>query len=105
MARMKRIAGKEAMIRSGKKYGTTVTYEDGTQKVFLTPYGKGAKYAHELRLGHHVTNDGQVKVYSSGKNKGKAIPLSEKAKSYRSGFLQARTDAANAWKAGRKGSK
>ena len=55
--------------KSGKpaKIGTKITNSDGEIKVLLTPSGKGAKYASELKNGKRYTNSGVVKRYNNGK--------------------------------------
>ena len=50
--------------KTGKKIrmGTRVTYSDGSRQTLLTPAGKGAKAAKELKTGIRMTNEGQMKV-------------------------------------------
>ncbi len=83
--------------RSGKdeRIGTFVDFTDGTNITLLTPNGKGAKYAKELEHNVGITNDGFVKK----DKKGRVIKLTDKQRSYRSGYLDARKDAAKAYKA------
>ena len=69
----------------------TVINRNGKQVVLLNPNGKGRKYAYDLRTGKKHTNTGKVK-----KNW-----LSKVEKAYRSGYLKARKDNANAWKSKR----
>ena len=68
------------------KSGKTVT--------LLNPAEKSNKFAKELKTGFKRTNDGHYKL---DENK-KGIRLSDTEKSYRSGYLDARQDNANAYK-------
>jgi hypothetical protein len=83
--------------KSGKEYkkGTSVTYTDGGKQTFLTPSGKGAKYAAELKNNTRYTNDGQVKHDEDGRKLG----LSKAQRSYRAGYLSAQKDSAKAYNA------
>lgn len=83
--------------KSGKnaKSGTVVTYKDGKKQTFLTPSGKGAKYAEEQRTGIARTNDMEVKVGDDGLPK----RLTEKQKAYRGGYLDALKDSSKAYNA------
>ena len=72
----------------------------------LNPSEKGKKFASELKTGVRMTNNGEVK---KGKD-GKPLKLSKsgkdaQARAYRSGYLAARRDSANAFKARKKKSK
>ena len=69
--------------------------KDGKKVTLLNPSEKGAKFAKELKQGVNRTNSVQFKV---DKNK-KAIRLSDKERAYRSGYLDARKDSANCFKA------
>lgn len=60
----------------------------------LNPSQRGRKYASELKEGVECTHTG--KIYQN-KN-GEVFPLSDRQKSYRHGYLDARRDNANAWK-------
>jgi hypothetical protein len=83
--------------KSGKDYkkGTSVTYTDGGKQTFLTPSGKGAKYAAELKNNTRYTNDGQVKYDEDGRKFG----LSKAQRSFRAGYLSAQKDSAKAYNA------
>ena len=101
----KAIVGKEpvfgqSMTKSGQKLraGTRVKYEDGTSSVLLTPAGKDAKAAKELRWGIRMTNSGQPKVDKDGVTK----KLTDSQRAWRSGYLAARKDSAKAYKASKK---
>ena len=61
----------------------------------LNPSEKGAKFAKELKTGFKRTNTGQYKL---NKDK-KGIKLTAEQRSYRAGYLDARKDSANAFKA------
>ena len=69
-------------------------------KIFtlLNPAEKGKKAAKELKTGKRYTNDGQPK---RGKN-GQQLNVTKEGKAWRSGYLNARKDNANAYKAKRK---
>jgi len=67
-------------------------------KTFLNPAQKGLKYATELSLNTHLTNDWEVKQDKNGNE----LKLNDKARAYRSGYLDARTDNANCFKHNRK---
>lgn len=73
----------------------TVYNKNGKAIVLLNPAEKGTKAAAELKLGVHLTNDGQVKRDKDGY----AIPLTDTEKSWRSGVLAARRDSANCYNA------
>ncbi len=68
---------------------------NGKEVVLLNPSEKGAKYAKEMRSGVKTTNDGRIKRDKAGN----AIGLNRTEKSYRAGYLDARKDSANAYKA------
>lgn len=96
MRREKRkIVSKEPRIRNGKRTGTNLIDEDGRKFALLTPHGKGAKYATELKENRRRTNDGLVKKDKNGKEQ----RLTKQQKAFRSGYLQAQTDSARAYKA------
>lgn len=77
------------------RLGTTVEYKDGRVETFLTPSGKGAKYAAELRSGQRRTNDGKLKVDSDGV----VQELTDLQRVWRWGYLTSQKDSANAFKA------
>lgn len=85
--------------------GTRIMNEDGEVRTLLTPAGKGAKYAQELREDKHYTNDGAVKKYLGGSKEGRVKKLTPKERAYRAGYLDARKDSANAFKSKKKGGK
>ncbi len=87
----------KAKKKNGKpaRIGTVCVDSDGNSSVVLTPNGKGAKYAAELKNGKRYTNVGKVKVDGNGEPMG----LSKTQRAYRSGYLQARKDSSNAYKA------
>ena len=79
--------------------GTRIIDSDGATKVLLTPAGKTAKAAEELRRGVKLTNDGQVKLDKYGNPQ----KLTKAEKAHRAGRLDQAKDSANCWKAtGRK---
>jgi len=78
-------------VQFKNKNGKTVT--------LLNPAEKGEKFAKELRRGVKHTNSGSIKT---DKNK-KGIRLTAEQRAYRSGYLDARTDSAKAFKAKKKG--
>lgn len=61
----------------------------------LNPQEKRKKYFEELKTGFKQTNSGEVKKDKDGKK----IPLTEKEKSFRVGFIAAQNDSAKAYKA------
>ena len=79
----------------GNKMGVHGVSKYGTPMTLLNPYGKGRKYATELKHGKRLTNDFKRKRDESGKQ----MSLSVKQKSYRAGYLQARKDSAACYKA------
>ena len=64
----------------------------------LNPAEKGKKAAKELKTGKRYTNDGDPKY---GRN-GQQLKVTKTGKAWRSGYLKAREDNANAYKAKRK---
>ena len=78
-----------------QKYTTWVNTATGNVVYLLNPARKGKKYAHELRTGKRFTNNGQPKKNKEGYHLG----LNKVQRSYRCGYLQARKDNANCWKA------
>lgn len=77
-----------------------VNTEDGRRVTLLTPAGKGAKYAKELKDGKRITNDGSPKL----NDKGEQLGLTKQQRAYRAGYLQARSDNSKAFKS-KKGGK
>ena len=63
--------------------------------VFLNPSEKGAKFAKELKQGFKRTNSGEFKLDENRKG----IKLNSQERAYRSGYLDARKDSANCFKA------
>lgn len=76
----------------------TVKTKKGNTIVLLNPAEKGAKFAKELRSKYRLTNDLNVKC----DNDGVPLELSKEARAYRSGYLAARKDSANCYKAQQK---
>ena len=68
--------------------------KNGKEVTLLNPSEKGRKFALELKEGHRYTNAGKLKADEDG-----PIPLSDTEKAWRSGYLSAQKDSANAWKA------
>ena len=81
-----------------KKYSVWINKKTGNVVYLLNPSRKGAKYAHELKTGKRFTNNGQPKKNKNGYHLG----LNKVQRSYRSGYLQARKDNANCYKAKKK---
>lgn len=67
----------------------------GKEVVLLNPSEKGAKYARELKSGVGETNKGLLKLDKNNK----IVPLTDTQKAFRSGYLRAQKDSANAYKA------
>ena len=66
--------------------GTKLIDGDGVVvKTLLTPAGKGAKYADELKNNRRITHDGQVKTNSCGC----VQELTPEQRAYRGGYLAA----------------
>lgn len=78
-----------------RKDGVTVTFNDGTKTTLLTPSGKGAKYARELKENRRITNDGVVKTDENGNE----IPLTKEQRAFRAGALEMQKAASKAYKA------
>ena len=87
----------KAKTQAGNKVhvGTKIIDSDGKVTVLLTPAGKTAKAAEELRRGVKMTNDGQVKTDKNGN----PMKLTKAERSYRAGRLDQAKDSANCWKA------
>ena len=73
--------------------GKKVKRKNGSYVTLLNPSEKAGKYAAELRTGMRYTNNGDYKPDKNGE-----IGLSAEQRAYRSGYLDARKDSANAWK-------
>lgn len=73
--------------------GKKVRTRKGKEVTLLNPAQKGAKFAHELKFGCKVTNDGNAKV---GKDND-IVTLDKTERAYRSGYLDARKDSANCY--------
>lgn len=88
--------GKKKANGERRKNGVHLENEkDGRKFTALNPSGKGAKYAKELKDGKRITNSGAPKLDSNGKQMG----LTKQQRAFRSGYLQARKDNAEAYKA------
>ena len=85
--------------------GTRIVNEDGEVRTLLTPAGRGAKFAQELRDDRQYTNDGAVKKHLSGSKKGKETKLTAEQRAYRAGYLDSRKDSAKAFKSKKNGGK
>ncbi len=72
--------------------------KNGKEVVLLNPSEKGGKFAKELKQGVKRTNAGGFKLTKEGKG----IKLTDTEKAYRSGYLDARKDSANAYKASKR---
>ncbi|MCM1556217.1 MAG: hypothetical protein NC087_01645 [Anaeroplasma bactoclasticum] len=70
----------------------------GKQVCLLNPNEKGKKYSTELKSNTKQTNAGTIKKDSTGK----PLKLTEKERMFRVGYLNARKDNANAFKAKQK---
>jgi hypothetical protein len=67
----------------------------GKEIALLNPSEKGGKFARELRTGKAETNKGELKLNDNGQPK----KLNKQQRAYRSGYLSAQKDSANAYKA------
>ena len=74
---------------------TKIVYSDGVTKTLLTPAGKTAKAAQELRVGAHMTNEGKFKYDDNGNLK----ELTTAQKAYRRGRLDQARDSAKCFNA------
>ena len=81
-----------------RKRGVIGEIEDGTKVTLLNPSGKGEKYSQELHTGKRLTNDLKKKKGEDGKPLG----MTDTQKAWRSGYLQARKDSANAYNSKKK---
>lgn len=111
MARNKfgQVTAKRAMwgnstTQEGKRVraGTQIMNADGEVRTLLTPAGKGAKYAQELREDKQYTNSGDVKKHLSGSRQGKEKKLTAEQRAYRAGYLDSRKDSAKVFKSKKK---
>jgi hypothetical protein len=75
-----------------------VENKNGKKVRLLTPDQKGAKAAVELKKGIKLTNFGKVKRDKGGN----PLKLNKAERSYRAGYLDARTDNAKAYKHNKK---
>ena len=96
----KDIVAKKPLYVTGKngkriKYGTRVVDADGVTTTLLTPAGKNAKAAEELRTGVRLTNDCEVKT----NKRGKPMKLTKAQKAYRRGRLDHAKDSAKCYNA------
>ena len=89
------LATKTMVGKDGKKNGVYAQCSDGETRTFLNPHGKGAKYAAELKNGVRITNLGERKKDKSGNS----MRLTDTQAAFRSGYLSAQKDSANAYKA------
>ena len=88
--------GKKKANGQRRKNGVNlVNTEDGREHTVLNPSGKGAKYAQELKTGKRLTNSGSPKIGENGQQMG----LTKRQRAFRAGYLQARKDNAEAYKA------
>ena len=69
-----------------------VKSKTGKNVTLLNPQEKRNKYFDELRLGRRKTNDGHFKLEN-----GKGVKLTDEAKAYRSGYIQAQNDSAKVY--------
>ncbi len=86
--------GKNPFTGVKMNWGTAVKSSDGSQRILLTPAGKSAKYAAELKQGVHLTNTGEVKTNRQGKER----RLTDTEAAFRSGYLGNSSDSAKAFK-------
>ena len=82
--------------------GKKIRTKKGKEIILMSPAAKGKKYAAKLSLGEKRMNDGRVKVDKDTKE---PVKLTNTQAAYRSGYLDARRDNADAykykeWKAG-----
>lgn len=75
-----------------------VINKNGKTVTLLNPSEKGRKYAAELKHGIKCTNDHKIKRMPDGSK----IGLGDAERAYRAGYLDARKDSANCWKAQQK---
>lgn len=77
------------------RVGTKIIDSDGVTKVLLTPAGKTAKAAEELRRNVKLTNEGKVKTNKDGTPQ----QLTAVERASRAGRLAQAKDSAKCWKA------
>ena len=82
------------MAKAKAKKQIIVETKNGKKIRLLTPDQKGAKAAVELKRGVRLTNMGQVKRNEDGSPQ----KLTKAQRSYRAGYLNARSDNAKAYK-------
>ncbi len=75
------------------------TNRKGKEVTLLNPNERARKYANELKDGVHYTNNNE---YKFDPNTGVIAALTDTQRSYRSGYLAARKDSANAYKHNKK---
>ena len=85
-----------------KKYSTYVNQKTGTVSYLLNPARKSSKYEYELKTNKRFTNNGLPKINAKT---GKQMTLNKNQRSYRSGYLDARKDNSNCYKAKKNGKK
>ncbi len=81
------------MAKAKAKKQIIVETKNGKKVRLLTPAQKGAKAAVELKRGVAMTNFGEVKRNENGTPK----KLTKAQRSYRAGYLDARSDNAKAY--------
>lgn len=102
VVKKERVTGKSRTKSGNKvKVGTRVYNDKGESRLLLTPAGKAAKAARELKEGVKLTNEGTVKI---GKN-GKPMRLTKAQRAWRSGYLDRSKDSAKAYNSKRSRSK
>lgn len=72
--------------------GKRVRRKNGKDVILLNPSEKAGKFAAELSTGIRYTNEGDYKVDENGE-----VGLSDTQRAYRSGYLDARQDSADAY--------
>lgn len=76
----------------------TIIGRKGREITLLNPSEKGQKFADELRNGVALTNDQHLKFDESGRPQ----KLTDTQRAWRRGYLAARKDSADCWKAKQK---
>ena len=76
----------------------TITTKNNKKITLLNPAEKGKKYAKELKNKKHYLNANGFRSLKKSDD-GKEIKLTKAEASYRMGYLAARKDSANAYKA------
>lgn len=82
------------MFRKGVKRMFKILRNDGKLITLLNPSEKAEKFADELKMNTHYTNDSKIKADKFGN-----ASLTKAQRAYRSGYLDARKDSAKAYKA------